>query len=130
MANAFRFLSLPAELRNRIYEMVFHRSQSCNLTAANHSRGGRAFQHHVAQPSLTRTCQQIRNETLPVFYGSNWFLVELRPWMHAAVHTRTWLKAVLPKNRQFFKQLYVNSQTVNFSVLGELSGDGKGIVRV
>ena len=52
--------------------------------------------HHLLQPALTRTCKAVREETLPVFYGSNSFKLYshhryfqrkqynwLRPWLEA-----------------------------------------------
>ena len=54
-----RFLDLPAELRNRIYRYYSHAFGETLTTPA--------------QPPLARTCRQIRNESLPVFYRSHSF---------------------------------------------------------
>lgn len=68
---------LPQELRNVIYEEVLvHRSV---LTI--HPRGDPAVEaidewgvnFRPSEPSLLKTCRQIRQEALPIFYGCNIF---------------------------------------------------------
>ena len=49
-----RFLDLPAELRNAIYELHFH--------------GFDSFNGEHVQPPLTMASRQLRSETLPLFY--------------------------------------------------------------
>ncbi|KAK5006688.1 hypothetical protein LTR39_005595, partial [Cryomyces antarcticus] len=62
--HVFPFLKLPGELRNQIYRfaLVHHRVISVI-----------SKWEELAQPPLTRVCRQIRNESLPVFYGGNRF---------------------------------------------------------
>lgn len=57
-----RFLDLPAELRNAIYELHFH--------------GFDSFSGEHVQPPLTMASRQLRSETLPLFYDCATF--ELR----------------------------------------------------
>lgn len=49
-----RFLDLPAELRNAVYELHFH--------------GFDSFSGQYVQPPLTLSSRQLRSETLPLFY--------------------------------------------------------------
>lgn len=75
-------LELPAEMLNRIYEEVL----VCNPVLWVDPEGvpidrirediltnGRRFQYLTSEPALTRTCRQIRQDTLPIFYGRNIF---------------------------------------------------------
>lgn len=62
-----RLLSLPAELRNRIYEMVVVHQQPITMSHRRRHRLTRT------PPAITRTCQQIKNESLPIFYEWNTF---------------------------------------------------------
>ena len=75
-------LELPAHLRSRI----FHHALVHQGILAIHATGApienmdewdkdtRVWAHfRPAEPSLTRTCLQIRAETLPIFYGCNVF---------------------------------------------------------
>ncbi|KAK5124760.1 hypothetical protein LTR85_001473 [Meristemomyces frigidus] len=55
-------LLLPAELRNCIYELAI---TACTFIWMKDAR----------QPALTRTCRQIRGESLPIFYECNTFRI-------------------------------------------------------
>ncbi|POS78334.1 hypothetical protein DHEL01_v203264 [Diaporthe helianthi] len=57
------FLSLPAEIRNKIYQYSLVERPS---RAALRIKG-------LAQPPLTRTNRQVRSEALPIYYGNNRF---------------------------------------------------------
>ncbi|KAK4565879.1 hypothetical protein LTR86_003728 [Recurvomyces mirabilis] len=79
-----RFLTLPAELRNTIYEHA--------LCGKGHIlvRQGRSDHQHRPK-SLLHTCQQIRAEASPIYYTQNIFrhyvpdresaLPPIRPWL-------------------------------------------------
>ncbi|CAK4033890.1 Hypothetical predicted protein [Lecanosticta acicola] len=56
-------LGLPAELRNRIYEMVLQEEQQIHVTKQGYSRS----------PFLS-VCRQIRSEALKIFYYGNKFI--------------------------------------------------------
>lgn len=95
---ALSFLDLPAELRNQIYSyMESLHADLCKDPPTTYRRrriadGGNttcsdgAWWAHYAptslsggiafptQPPITRVCRQIRNETLPIFYGANDFV--------------------------------------------------------
>ena len=58
-----KFLDLPPELRKRIYE-YYDEEFSDAL-------------YHPTKPPLARTCRQIRQELLPVFYSTHEFKMEL-----------------------------------------------------
>ena len=69
----YTFLSLPAELRNGIYElalievpMIPERSILAYTTRPSYERPQK-------EPALTMTCRQIRRETLKIFYERNIF---------------------------------------------------------
>ncbi|KAK4546785.1 hypothetical protein LTR36_001517 [Oleoguttula mirabilis] len=55
-------LLLAAELRNRIYELAVSDQTFIRMPDAR-------------QPALTRTCRQIRNESLPLYYECNTFRI-------------------------------------------------------
>ena len=83
------FLSLPAELRNRIYEMVLIKGRGEGAAAGDESIDvvwdGRegvwsqkiGEQPWMRQPRLTAVCRQIRDETLPIYYGQNTFELDV-----------------------------------------------------
>ena len=107
-------LMLPAELRNRIYEMVLLRPEVINLVYLD-PRRLKHLEHEVAQPSLTRTCHQIREETLPIFYGQNVFLTYAvtTNWSGASGAiprgSKSWVNAIGRENRRALKHLYIDS---------------------
>ena len=96
------FLSLPAELRTRIYELVtipqsdretnyetgytFRKQPAIRIgcrnilgSASRHMQNtpaGRNCRGWALQPSITRISRQVRTESLPVYYGANEFFFE------------------------------------------------------
>jgi hypothetical protein len=64
----FRFLDLPAEIRLRIYELIFHVDRTIDLGAYNHARVSPLFE-------LFLVCHQIHEEAYRVFYGINTFRI-------------------------------------------------------
>lgn len=78
------FLDLPAELRNRVYELLIAHNQIIPLSRtvgqANKSpyrQNSPAYQDHEAAlprlPALAAVNRQVRTEALAIFYGSNTF---------------------------------------------------------
>ncbi|KAK4498059.1 hypothetical protein PRZ48_010715 [Zasmidium cellare] len=61
----FPFLDLPAEIRNKIYRYILPRLSIQRL---------RCF----TTPALSRVCQQLRHETLAVFFYLNTFVAEVK----------------------------------------------------
>ncbi|KAK4494755.1 hypothetical protein PRZ48_014111 [Zasmidium cellare] len=87
-----RLLTLPPELRNKIYTLVLvqgapiqisERSTKPSLAA----RGATAHYTRLLEPPFLLTCRQIRHEALPIFYGENVFFTAIKdalpPWLLA-----------------------------------------------
>ena len=111
----FPFLDLPPEIRNRIYfftdsliATLSDHKQSRKYEPVSEADGGNCvFREqwfcrycpisdlwclggHIpfpSQPNITRVCCQIREETLPVFYGANGFIIEDWYWEGEGVQT-------------------------------------------
>ena len=63
---------LPAELRSYIYELAFTGPDGTNVLVVN------GFQkENLVQPPLTRTGKQVRDESLPIYYGKTMFKLDL-----------------------------------------------------
>ncbi|KAK5174353.1 uncharacterized protein LTR77_001433 [Saxophila tyrrhenica] len=64
--------TLPAELRIYIYELVLAlpNGHIIHVTDVIRTRRHRRRITPVTQPPVTRTCRQLRLETLPIFYAS------------------------------------------------------------
>lgn len=61
----FRFLDLPSEVRNEVYEYFIRKDSILRL---------RCFK----LPAICRTSRQLRQESLPLFFARNHFVVEVR----------------------------------------------------
>ncbi|KAK5127428.1 hypothetical protein LTR85_006767 [Meristemomyces frigidus] len=91
-----RFCQLPAELRNRIYEAVLIQTDPIQVASVLTA---------CTQPAFTRTCTQIREETLSMFYAYNTFIVDTvetgttAPWK--------WLQSVGYHNARHIRRLGV-----------------------
>lgn len=80
--NRCRLLELPNEILNSIYQLVLVRhdvlwvdpeGKPIDKIWDNGATDQRRLHYLPSEPALTRTCQRIRQETLPIFYGSNTF---------------------------------------------------------
>lgn len=58
------FFTLPPELRNYIYELVVVQSDPGPLRIQGSNR-------RLEQPAVSMACREMRNATLPTFYGEN-----------------------------------------------------------
>lgn len=67
----FGLLALPAELRNRVYEMVLADQPPFWI----YRRDG---MKDATQPRLTQVCRQIRHESLPIHYALSQFCFPYR----------------------------------------------------
>ena len=75
------FLHLPPELRNRIYGSVFIENHPIDMNSWAQAstepvladRLGELMITFSSEPSLLRTCRELRKEALPIFYGQNIF---------------------------------------------------------
>lgn len=61
-----KLLSMPAEMRNRIYRLALLDPQEISVSAAG-----------VPEPGFMRACKQIRQETFAIYYGENEFTVDM-----------------------------------------------------
>ncbi|GIZ47085.1 hypothetical protein CKM354_001018600 [Cercospora kikuchii] len=96
---------LSAELRNEVYRLVVSAEKPL-VVCKNHS----APELSAVQPALTRTCRQIREESLGMFYHANTFVMELITTMFwgdyvesDSIHQRTkevsaWLQCTSQKH--------------------------------
>lgn len=66
-----RLLSLPGELRNRIYSFALVGTKNIEIDAARWS---------THQPALLKTCKQIRSEALPLLYVNNKISTNIHDW--------------------------------------------------
>lgn len=130
------FMTLPPELRNRIYELVLIANNgierpdgSFMIEIADTSEefewslGDDEIPSYYStlawcqQPFLTRVSRQIRSETLPIYYGANTFVAyvekrgffdqrEKRPIL-SLENAHRWLATMPGSSRQLLKSLHV-----------------------
>lgn len=84
--NPFRFLDLPPELRNRVYELALHEQDPEPVTFTH----GDINKH---QPALAYVSQQLRDEALDIWYGCNKFTLIVRvsaSYTIAEIQMLTW----------------------------------------
>ncbi|KAK4945827.1 hypothetical protein LTR10_014917 [Elasticomyces elasticus] len=116
------FLRLPAKLRNIVYDLVLptdshllalgrsSRRQAnleCNCKEWIHGAYGCA----TRVPRLLQVCRQIRVETLPIFFGSNIFMLGVGDDDDIYKETEAWLRGQDPSGlRQIrFASFYANA---------------------
>ncbi|KAK3724906.1 hypothetical protein LTR37_000954 [Vermiconidia calcicola] len=108
-AEPSRLQKLPAELRNRIYELVLPRSNVVYAAFESREYIKREIEEPVTQPALTRTCKQIRAEALALFYGA------LPVWIGRVDNLNhesylsgwaMWLTAIGAENRSLLKSVF------------------------
>lgn len=68
----FRFLDLPAELRNRIHELALTRSRNLRIITAHFGQGPRLNNTRIF-PSILLANHQTHAEATPILYGDNTF---------------------------------------------------------
>ena len=69
------------------------------------------YERCVAQPEITRTCRQIREEGLPIWYEMNFYLTATTSVHDANIidkGRKRWLQAIGPINRSMLKHLYID----------------------
>lgn len=98
-------MSLPPELRNRIYNLVLVQNGtiSVHLPKPDISR----LEKVVKQPALLKVCKTVREEALPVFYGANRFTVNhlfYREVPRELEVVERWLGAIGPEKRAMLRQ--------------------------
>lgn len=118
-----RLLELPAELRDRIYELHITDIVT-NVDGASN------------QPPLTLVCRQLRNETLPIFYNKSTFIlfVDIRPSGKPVFSTctRHLLANLSSSNISEITKLYVYCATLEPQMLSEpaLAGVMRAFIQV
>jgi hypothetical protein len=82
-------LTLPGEVRNAIYEILFVSSQPIKISS-DQARG-RSYSSGNAGPhtNLLKSCRQIRYEASGILYAQNTFCLEL-PWSTEVLCCMTW----------------------------------------
>ncbi|KAM7191193.1 hypothetical protein V8F33_009064 [Rhypophila sp. PSN 637] len=87
---SFEFLSLPGEIRNKIYRLVLCDHEVIdNYTYSQipaHSGCARGELHKSAQ--LLRTCRQIHTEAMPILYGENTFQIDTNNYKGGGVYLK------------------------------------------
>ena len=69
------FLSLPSELRNQVYRLVFCHADIIRYTKPDSDDNGTV----KLSGQFLRTCRQIYNEGLSILYGDNTFHIVIPP---------------------------------------------------
>lgn len=102
-------LSLPAELRNYIWELVVVRDQPIDATPVAQYISPSYVQGLVKQPPLSQVCRSVRQEVVSIFYGSNDFIAGLK-FEQDAVNLEKWLTAIGERNRGYMKCFLVQER--------------------
>ncbi|UJO22027.1 uncharacterized protein CLAFUR5_09313 [Fulvia fulva] len=90
------FFSLPAELRNVIYELATTPGPDSSVKEEQHAR------RHCSPniPAIIQSSQRLRNEALPIYYGMNSFKVyfccirESQVRYFDILQTQEWLRSI------------------------------------
>lgn len=99
-------LGLPAELRNRIYELVLIQPEPILLgnteipkDAPKRTRDAKVQARRAILPPLLRTNHQIRSETCALFFSANSFITSSSSRGYSRRETIDWLKVLGPNAR-------------------------------
>lgn len=88
------------------HQKFLRSTSTCGMTCKPWDHG----QGHVieiAQPNVTRTCKQVRADTLPTFYGSHAFILTLFDIEEDAKSITSWLEMIGPANAGMLRNLKV-----------------------
>jgi hypothetical protein len=100
------FFKLPAELRNQIYEYLIPANQR---VVPIDIFGAKVWSH--AEIAISQVCRRIREETIPILYGTNTFALFFRgAWGMSQMGT-PWLHGLDPLARSSMTQLSVSVDT-------------------
>lgn len=105
----FRLLDLPPELWSRICKDAV---VSDELVILDGEGSSKSICRLTEQPAIIRTCNAIRNEARPTFYGTNAFILVDNAIRPNAICR--WLSAIGPVNRRSFARLYVASEAIEY----------------
>ncbi|OCL02511.1 hypothetical protein AOQ84DRAFT_228916 [Glonium stellatum] len=116
----FRFLDLPAELRNSVYELVVQgRDRDADTKTPIRVVGGE-FCIGYHQPNITRVCRQIRREALFVFYRENVFTFNfdcVMDWLHDHDFFAHWVEIIGPENARNLRTVKITSAPLHIESL-------------
>ncbi|KAF7193337.1 hypothetical protein HII31_05316 [Pseudocercospora fuligena] len=111
------FLDLPAELRNRVYELVLVLDPAYVELSAKTTvywvGNEKAREHHLKRYKydiqrrlrLLRVCKQIYEEASPMFYGENEFrFTSVKGWYALA----TWIDQIRPRNQRLIRKISIH----------------------
>ena len=100
-----RLLALPAELRNRIYELVL-----CETTTVLLDDGWGDLERSLRcwrRPALFSTCRRTASEASPIYYSQNVFM------FNNECDGLEWLEVIEPASRTAITKLYHNYDYAN-----------------
>ena len=104
---------LPAELRNRIYEMVLTQSEPIQLRTV---WGCRFRPRYMQQPqlvSLFSVCRQTQQECASLFYSQNGFMVP-QTTMNGYKHSlKSFIAAIGPRNADSLRKVTVQMNAIH-----------------
>jgi len=106
--SASRLLTLPPEIRNTIYHYRLSSNSTIALRSSLH--GGKK----CPEPSLLRTCHQIRSEATAVYYANNSFLFSFTVLNGTFVDAQNvksfvrWLDATPARYLDLIPELFLN----------------------
>ena len=71
-ANAPNLLTIPGELRNKIYRLALTTANKINVDKGQ-----------FAEPGLLPACRQVRTEAVKIYYLENEWQIQYRNWDHS-----------------------------------------------
>ncbi|KAI9891148.1 MAG: hypothetical protein M1814_002991 [Vezdaea aestivalis] len=105
------FLSLPPEIRNQIYELMFVRPSIrpvCRDPLHTEDQSAVYYTSNLYHyTSVLRSCKQIHSEATNVLYGMNNFIVYS---MDTGASILAWVNSIGPKNQRLISRLELNWQ--------------------
>lgn len=89
----FRFLDLPAEMRNRVYDELLAPGDIRHTTSYNRVRGNKFFNTDSdCEPNILATCSQINREAKDILFASNTIcLTATVEWMISPIFDKRFL---------------------------------------
>lgn len=108
------FATIPAELRNEIYSYLFELPSPIIIAPQWTPNPYDAL--HAFPPlkknftALAKTCRQLHQETTPIIYGQNKFMIRVSSDLHTANELTSMIKDwlnLLQSRRQYLKDVFV-----------------------
>lgn len=94
-----RLESLPAELRNRIYNLVVVKDSSIPIAEDGRTHGAAKVLFTARQPTLALVNRNVRCEVLPIYYGENTFCTDSLSRDSMTRDLSQWLQQIEPHVR-------------------------------